>query len=60
MKRNFIVAFVFVLVATMVMSACTLSSKAQGNSTITDVEAVAKSYKDYFIDLKTLNGVFYE
>lgn len=44
----------------MVMSACTLSSKAQGNSTITDVEAVAKSYKDYFIDLKKLNGVFYE
>ena len=40
-----------------VMSGAILASYSKGGSTVTDSEAVAKSYQDFFEDLKRLGGV---
>ncbi len=40
----------------MVMSACVMASRADGNSTVTDAEAVVKSYPEFFENLKKIKG----
>lgn len=44
----------------MVMSSCVLASNAKGKSSVSDVEAVSKSYPNFFEHLTAINGVFYE
>lgn len=42
----------------MVMSACVLSSAVQGDCSVTDVEAVKKSYPNFFEDYLTIGGSY--
>ncbi len=42
----------------IVMSACVLSCMAKGNSKISDVEAVNKSYPEFFTHYNNLGGIF--